>query len=90
MGGCFQLNRPPQINPHFLFNTLNAGMQIAMFEEANLTSEFIENLANMLRYNLRKLNEPVKLSEEIKNTERYIFILKTRFGNKLNYIKNID
>ena len=41
-------------------------MQIAMFEEANLTSEFIENLANMLRYNLRKLNEPVKLSEEIK------------------------
>lgn len=34
-----------QINPHFLFNTLNAGVQLAMMEGAERTSEFIENMA---------------------------------------------
>ena len=34
-----------QINPHFLFNTLNAGMQLAMIEDADKTALFIENMA---------------------------------------------
>ncbi|MEN8907045.1 MAG: histidine kinase [Clostridiales bacterium] len=79
-----------QINPHFLFNTLNAGMQIAMFEGAERTSDFIENVSNMLRYNLRKLNEPVKLKDEINNALGYIYILKTRFKDRLNFISEIN
>lgn len=43
-----------QINPHFLFNTLNAAAQLAMMEGADKSSEFIENVANLFRYNLKK------------------------------------
>ena len=43
-----------QINPHFLFNTLNAGAQLAMMEEAERTGQFLENVAEFFRYNVRK------------------------------------
>jgi sensor histidine kinase YesM len=79
-----------QINPHFLFNTLNAGMQIAMFEDADRTAEFIENLSSLFRYNLRKLNEPVSLNDEIKNVQGYIFLLKSRFGDKFVFVEDIE
>ena len=39
-----------QINPHFLFNTLNAGVQLAMMEEADKTSIFLENPPALFRY----------------------------------------
>ncbi|MBQ1292741.1 MAG: histidine kinase, partial [Clostridiales bacterium] len=40
-----------QINPHFLFNTLNAGAQLAMMEGADRTVEYIRNMADFFRYN---------------------------------------
>ena len=43
-----------QINPHFLFNTLNAGAQLAMMEKADHTERFLENVAEFFRYNVRK------------------------------------
>jgi two-component system, sensor histidine kinase YesM len=79
-----------QINPHFIFNTLNAGVQLAMLEGADKTSTFIENVADLLRYNLRKMDRPVTLRDEISNIEAYIYILKTRFGDSINYEKVID
>ena len=54
-----------QINPHFLFNTLNAALQLAMFENADKTYTFIEILSNIYRYNLRNLKVPVTLKEEV-------------------------
>ena len=42
-----------QINPHFLFNTMNAAAQLAMIEDAEKTSEFIQNIADIFRYNLK-------------------------------------
>ena len=54
-----------QINPHFLFNTLNAGAQLAMMEGADRTVEYIRNMADFFRYNVKKSSETVKLSEEI-------------------------
>ena len=42
-----------QINPHFLFNTLNAGMQLAMMERADKTSEYINQVAAFFRYNIQ-------------------------------------
>jgi len=79
-----------QINPHFLFNTLNAASQLAMMEGADRSSELIENTAELFRYNLRKLEEPVTLADEIKNVKNYMYILKTRFGNKLEFFMDID
>nr|WP_284700597.1 sensor histidine kinase [Thermoanaerobacterium sp. R66] len=79
-----------QINPHFLFNTLNAASQIAMMEGAEKSSEFIEKVADLFRYNLRKLDKPVTLKEEIDNVFNYMYILKTRFGDKVEFQADID
>ena len=46
-----------QINPHFLFNTLNAGQQLAMMEDAERTYAFIENMASFFRYRLKSNGE---------------------------------
>lgn len=79
-----------QINPHFIFNTLNTGAQIAMMEGADKTCYFIENVANLFRYNLKKLDRTVSLAEEIENIRTYIFILKTRFTDRIEFIQNIQ
>ncbi|MCL4516429.1 MAG: sensor histidine kinase [Firmicutes bacterium] len=79
-----------QINPHFLFNTLNAAAQLAMMEGADRSSQFIEKVAELFRYNLRRLAEPVKLEDEIKSVQAYMFILQTRFGDKLKFSSDID
>lgn len=79
-----------QINPHFIFNTLNAGAQVAMLEGADKTCIFIENVANLFRYNLKKLDKPVTLRDEINNIGTYIFILKARFADRIAYIQNVD
>ncbi len=79
-----------QINPHFLFNTLNTASQLSMMEGADKASEFIENVAKLFRYNLKKIDEPVSLADEINNAKNYIYILKTRFGNKIEFFTDID
>lgn len=79
-----------QINPHFLFNTLNAGAQLAMMEDANQTCLFIENMADFFRYNIKKINEDATLEEEIKLVDNYIYILNVRFVGEINFQKYID
>ncbi len=71
-----------QINPHFLFNMLNAGVQLAIMENAERTAEFVDKVSSLLRYNLRTLDTPVTLQDEFNHLNTYFFILKTRFGNE--------
>lgn len=79
-----------QINPHFMFNTLNAGMQIAMFEGAERTQAFMEKLSESMRYNLGNMNKATTLRLEAENIDNYIYLLKQRFGDKINYEKQIE
>jgi sensor histidine kinase YesM len=79
-----------QIDPHYIFNTLNAGMQIAMFEGAERTQSFLENFSQTLRYNLGNIRKPATLNEEIENIDNYIYLLKERFGDKIAYVKHVD
>lgn len=79
-----------QINPHFLFNTLNAAAQLSLMEGADGASEFIENMAELFRYNLRRLDEPVTLADEIKYVKNYMHILKTRFGEKIQFFAELE
>ncbi|MEG1794958.1 histidine kinase [Clostridium sp.] len=74
-----------QINPHFLFNTLNAGAQIAMLEGADRACAFIEHAANIFRYNIRNLDRPVTLRDEMNNIESYMYLLKERFADKIDF-----
>lgn len=79
-----------QINPHFLFNTLNAGAQLAMMEGADKTYEYVQHVADFFRYNVRKNNGTVTLKEEIELVDNYIYILNVRFSGKINFKKNIS
>lgn len=79
-----------QINPHFLFNTLNAGVELAMMEGAEKTEVFIQKLSELFRYNLKDMDRPVTLREELQNFNAYAYILKTRFGDSINFETDID
>lgn len=78
-----------QINPHFMFNTLNAALQLAMFEGADRTELFLENFSELLRYNLENINLPSTLQDEIGNVENYVYLLNERYGNKIGFTKEI-
>lgn len=79
-----------QINPHFLFNTLNAGQQLAMMEDAERTYEFIENMASFFRYRLKRNGEASTLWEEIELIDSYMYIMNVRYSNEIHLEKSID
>ncbi|MCQ2520255.1 MAG: histidine kinase [Lachnospiraceae bacterium] len=79
-----------QINPHFLFNTLNAGAQLAMLESADRTYEYIQVMAEFFRYNVKKGFNTVTIGEEIELVDNYIYILNVRFSGDIHYEKEID
>lgn len=79
-----------QINPHFLFNSLNAGAQLAMMEGAEKACIFIQNMADFFRYNVRKMDKDTSLKEEINLVDNYIYILNVRFSGDIHYYKQID
>ena len=79
-----------QINPHFLFNTLNAGVQLAMMEGADRTSNYIQRVADFFRYNIKKTKEAVSLKEEIELVDIYIYIINVRFAGEIQFTKEID
>ena len=79
-----------QINPHFLFNTLNAGAQLAMMEGADRTYEYVQTVADFFRYNVRKQDELVDIAQETELVDNYIRILNVRFSGDIHYEKQID
>lgn len=78
-----------QINPHFLFNSLNAGAQLAMMEDAEKTSVFIEKMADFFRYNVRKSKDICTLMEELEAVDNYVYILNVRFSGDIHFEKKI-
>ncbi len=79
-----------QINPHFLFNTLNAGAQLAMMEDADKTYAYVQKVANFYRYNVKKNNDIVTIQEELNLINDYIYILNVRFSGEIQFEKNIE
>ena len=79
-----------QINPHFLFNSLNAGAQMAMMEDAEKTYSFIQNMADFFRYSMKSLNTDVDLQEEIELVDNYVSIMNVRFSGDIHFEKSID
>ena len=79
-----------QINPHFLFNSLNAGAQLAMMEDAERTGIFVEKMADFFRYNVKKGQEDATLGEELEAVDNYIYILNVRFAGDIHFSKEVD
>lgn len=74
-----------QLNPHFLFNTLNAISTLILMKDNTTAEAMVTRLSNFLRYSLD--NDPIKrvpLSQEIQALRLYLDIEKVRFDDRLN------
>ncbi|HEX9200044.1 MAG TPA: histidine kinase [Acidobacteriaceae bacterium] len=77
-----------QINPHFLFNTLNSIASLVR-SKPELAREMIVKLGNILRVLLKHREAFVPFSEELAFTDDYLDIEVVRFGEKLQVVKEI-
>lgn len=86
-----QLNElKSQINPHFLFNSLNSVSYLTVAEPEK-AREMVIKLSSFLRYSLKhKQNELVSIDQEIEHIKLYLEIEKVRFGDKLQVDFEID
>jgi LytS/YehU family sensor histidine kinase len=79
-----------QINPHFLFNSLNT-LSTLIDEDSDQAISFVHNLASAYRYLLQnKEFKLVRAVQEVKFTETYLSLLKTRFGEMLQVSFDVD
>ncbi len=74
-----------QVNPHFLFNTLNSAAQLAYVEGAHQATQLICYLSELLRYTLRKTEQLIPLAEEFALLNNYVSIQQYRYGNRINF-----
>lgn len=79
-----------QINPHFLFNTLNAGAQLALLEQADTTYRYLQNVASFFRSKTNREKQVTTLADEISLVDNYIYIINVRFSDSIAYEKMID
>jgi len=79
-----------QINPHFLFNSLNSISSLTMIHPEK-AQEMIIKLSEFLRYSISNKDENLTtLLAELENVNRYIDIEKIRFGDRLQVMQKID
>lgn len=79
-----------QINPHFLFNTLNVIGGMANIEGAETTEKMIKALSSLFRYNLKTPVMEVTLAQEIRVINDYMYLQKMRFGDRIHYSIECD
>lgn len=79
-----------QINPHFLYNTLDTIRGQAIICHADNVARMTEALANIFRYSISAPSDIVSIRSELKNTDDYILIQKYRFPKKFAIVKEIE
>jgi two-component system, LytTR family, sensor kinase len=79
-----------QINPHFLFNTLNS-ISMLMSTSKEKARKVISQLSDIFRYALDSHTDQfVKLADELVFIENYVRIQQVRFGDRLKFVKDVD
>lgn len=73
-----------QINPHFLYNTLNSVKWLADMHNVPNVSQLITSLVKLIRHTIGKGGEYITVREEIENIRNYEYIEKIRFGDKFS------
>lgn len=74
-----------QINPHFLYNTLNSIKMMASMQGARGIQNMTEALGNILRSSLGSADETVTLTEELALLEQYVYIQNIRYRGNIEY-----
>ncbi|SCW49796.1 Histidine kinase-, DNA gyrase B-, and HSP90-like ATPase [Sphingobium faniae] len=80
-----------QLNPHFLFNTLNSISTLVLLKQTDRANAMLSRLSSFLRYTL--INEPtaqVTIEQEVETLKLYLEIEKMRFEDRLRPVFNID
>lgn len=78
-----------QINPHFLFNTLNTITSLVR-TKPDLARELLLKLGSIFRFTLHKTGRNITLDEELTQVRSYLTIEKARYGEKLTVIEDIQ
>lgn len=78
-----------QINPHFLFNTLE-NIRIMCKIDPVKADKMIVSLSALLRYSISNAEEDVTVREDVAITESYLSILKIRFNQRLKYVLDME
>lgn len=78
-----------QINPHFLYNTLDSINWMAIEKEEYDISRMIRNLGVILRYSISKSNKMVAVEEEVEWLNKYIALQQMRFSQSFQYEVNV-
>jgi two-component system sensor histidine kinase YesM len=79
-----------QINPHFLYNTLEGIRSEALLSGLESVAQMCESLAEFFRYTISNMEDLVTLEEELRNVETYFYIQRYRFGERLHLCVEYD
>lgn len=79
-----------QINPHFLFNTLNMIYKMAIEEGAEDAADLLVKTSQLLRYGLDKQSKLSDIISEVEMLENYIKIQEKRLGNRVSFILHFE
>lgn len=74
-----------QINPHFLYNTLDTIVWMAEFNDSSRVITLTKSLAAFFRLSLSGGRELITVGDELEHVRQYLYIQKERYGDKLNY-----
>jgi two-component system sensor histidine kinase YesM len=79
-----------QINPHFLFNTLEAINWMAQLNNVPEISETVSDLSDLMEASIGRDDRLITIEEEFRYADKYISLQKRRFGDRIELIKNIQ
>lgn len=79
-----------QLNPHFLFNSLNTIRWMAILRKADNIVENVDALVNLMNYSMSRGSEFVALREEIEHIRSYVHIQNSRYGGKIELEVEVD
>jgi len=79
-----------QINPHFLYNTLNTIRWMAVIHKAENISDMIVVLIKLLEFSGKKSKQYVSIREEIEHVNNYVYLQKIRYGDKFTVEYDLD
>ena len=79
-----------QINPHFLYNTLDSIQWMAVLHGAEDIQRMIHSLSQVLHHSLDRKNLVTSVRDELEQIKSYLMIQRTRYGDKISYFINIE
>lgn len=79
-----------QINPHFLYNTLDVIRGIALAHGVHEAGDVAKALAKIFRYSIDRGREAASIGEELSNVESYVTILRHRYGERFDFSVDVS